>query len=241
VVLSLSRDGWRETGTWTEDGESGTYDESDTALPLVLRPADPGLHRLRLRLEELSGADGLAITAPVGFQVRLLSHSVNAPLLALTATAALVTSACAWLAIYGHCRRRYSLRLDEGRLRLRAELGPGLVRLWLRVRYEPELEARLPDRVPLRLLVRDGLGNTRLEREEPLGLQAVSGKGEPLRLGMRRLLLRLPERGSYSLLVQVPASLGAARDALERFSLSVEDGVRLPWPQPVLDLDPPGR
>lgn len=40
VVLALNKEGWRETGVWREDGETGTYDESDTAVPLSLRPPD---------------------------------------------------------------------------------------------------------------------------------------------------------------------------------------------------------
>mgnify|MGYP000125562210 CR=1 FL=1 len=28
-MLQLSKEGWRERGTWREDGESGTYDEQD--------------------------------------------------------------------------------------------------------------------------------------------------------------------------------------------------------------------
>lgn len=241
VVLELSRDGWRETGTWTEDGQSGTYDESDTAVPLLLRPAASGPHRLRLRLEELSGADGQPRAEPVGFRARLRPHRVNAPLLLLTAAAGLVSSVCAWMGIYGHCRRVHRLRLEEGRARLRADLGPGLVRLWITVRYEPEAQAPLPQSVPLRLQVHDGLGRLRQRHEQPLPLTALTVNDEPLRFARQRLVLRLPERGNLALQVELPDDLGPARDALAQFTLTVEDGVRLPWPQPVLPLDSPAR
>jgi hypothetical protein len=151
------------------------------AVPLLLRPAADGAHRLRLRLEELSGADGRPSAEPAGFRARLASHRVNAPLLLLTAAAGLVCSLCAWIALYSHCRRCHVLRLEEGRARLRADLGPGLVRLGLAARYEPDWDGVLPE------------------------------------------------------------SLGPAHDALAQFTLTVEDGVRLPWPQPVLELDPPAR
>ena len=239
VVLELSREGWRETGTWTEDGESGTYDESDTGVPLLLRPAASGPHRLRLRLEEFSAADGSPLVQPVGFRARLAPHRVNAPLLLLTAAAGLVCSLCAWMAIYGHCRRRHRLRLEDGRARLRADLGPGLVRLWLMVRYEPEAEAGLPAAVPLCLQVRDGLGRLRLRHEQPLPLTTLTVNDQPLRFGLQRLLLRLPERGNLALLLELPENLGLEPDALASLTLTVEDGVRLPWPQPVLPLDPP--
>jgi hypothetical protein len=241
VVLELRRDGWRETGTWTEDGESGTYDERDTAVPLLLRPAADGPHRLRLRLEELSGADGRPVAEPVGFQARLATHRVNAPLLLLTAATGLVCSVCAWMAFYSHCRRCHVLRLEEGRARLRTDLGPGLVRLWLEVRYEPEWDGVLPESVRLRLQVRDGLGRDRLRRAEPLPLTARTSNDSTLRFARARLVLRLPERCNLALQVELPESLGPARDALEQLCLTVQDGVRLPWPQPVLELDPPAR
>lgn len=241
VVLDLRRDGWRETGTWTEDGESGTYDESDTVVPLLLRPAASGPHRLRLRLEELSGADGRPRQEPAGFRARLDPHRVNAPLLLLTALSGLVCSVCAWMAIYGHCRRRHCLRLEEGRARLRADLGPGLVRLWLVARYEPEADAGLPESVPLRLQVHDGLGRLRLRHEQRLPLTALTVNDDALRFGLQRLLLRLPERGNLALQLELPEALGPEPNALARLSLTVEDGVRLPWPQPVLELDPPAR
>lgn len=241
VVLDLRRDGWRETGIWREDGESGTYDESDTAVPLLLRPAADGAHRLRLRLEELSAADGRPLAEPAGFRARLASHRVNAPLLLLTAAAGLVCSLCAWIALYSHCRRCHVLRLEEGRARLRADLGPGLVRLGLAARYEPEWDGVLPESVRLRLQVRDGLGRVRLRRTQPLPLTGSTGNDAPLRFARERLVLRLPERCNLALELELPESLGPAHDALAQFTLTVEDGVRLPWPQPVLELDPPAR
>lgn len=242
VVLELSREGWRETGTWTEDGESGSYDESDTAVPLLLRPAASGPHRLRLRLEELTGVSGRPLAEPVLFRAQLEPHSVNAPLLLLTAAAGLLCSGCAWMAIYGHCRRRHCLRLEEGRARLRADLGPGLVRLWLVARYEPEAEGGLPQSVPLRLQVQDGLGRLRLRHDQPLPLTTLTVDDEPkVCFGLQRLVLRLSERGNLAIQVDIPERLGPERDALAHFTLTVEDGVRLPWPQPVLPLDPPAR
>lgn len=234
VVLDLSREGWRETGTWSEDGESGTYDESETGVPLLLRPSADGLHRLRLRLQELSGSDGRPRTDPVAFEARLAPHRVNAPLLALTSAVGLVSSGCAWLALYGPIRRRHRLRSEEPRLGLRADLGPGLVRLTLRARYEPD-GGGLPAQVTLCLRIRDGMGRTRLRREQPLTLRHSSVNGNDVLTGQLVLHLRLPERCSLGLQVDVPQGVGAYADALAQLALTVEDGVRIPRTTMVLD------
>jgi len=237
VVFSLSREGWRETGVWNEEGESGTYDESDSDLPLALRPPRQGVHRLRLRQEALSGSDGRPSGESVAFVVTLARHRVNAPLLWLTSAAALVASTCAWLAMYGPCRRRVVVRSREPRLSLRTDLGPGLVRLSLQVGYWA-LEGQ-PRKVPpqprLRLRLRDGWGRLRLQESRPIALQDATRKEKPLLRGHQTLLVRVPERTSYQLLLEVPNTIGPSPDALESVRLTLEDGVRVPRRREVLE------
>ena len=237
VVFSLSREGWRETGVWNEEGESGTYDESDSDLPLALRPPRQGVHRLRLRQEALSGSDGRPSGESVAFAVSLARHRVNAPLLWLTSAAALVASTCAWLVMYSPCRRRVVVRSREPRLSLRTDLGPGLVRLSLQVGYwamegQPR---KVPPQPRLRLRLRDGWGRLRLQESRPIALQDATRKEKPLLRGHQTLLVRVPERTSYQLLLEVPNSLGSSPDALESVRLTLEDGVRVPRRREVLE------
>ena len=237
VVFSLSREGWRETGVWNEEGESGTYDESDSDLPLALRPPRQGVHRLRLRQEALSGSDGRPSGESVAFAVSLVRHRVNAPLLWLTSAASLVASTCAWLVMLGPCRRRVVVRSREPRLSLRTDLGPGLVRLSLQVGYwamegQPR---KVPPQPRLRLRLRDGWGRLRLQESRPIALQDATRKEKPLLRGHQTLLVRVPERTSYQLLLEVPNSLGPSPDALESVRLTLEDGVRVPRRREVLE------
>ena len=237
VVFSLSREGWRETGVWNEEGESGTYDESDSDLPLALRPPRQGVHRLRLRQEALSGSDGRPSGESVAFAVSLARHRVNAPLLWLTSAASLVASTCAWLVMLGPCRRRVVVRSREPRLSLRTDLGPGLVRLSLQVGYwamegQPR---KVPPQPRLRLRLRDGWGRLRLQESRPIALQDATRKEKPLLRGHQTLLVRVPERTSYQLLLEVPNSLGPSPDALESVRLTLEDGVRVPRRREVLE------
>ena len=52
VVLSYYKDTWRQTGTWYEGGESGTWDEQDSEISTEFRPGSTGQFRLRLSLED---------------------------------------------------------------------------------------------------------------------------------------------------------------------------------------------
>jgi hypothetical protein len=235
VVFSLSREGWRETGVWNEEGESGTYDESDSDLPLALRPPHQGVHRLRLRQEALSGSDGRPSNETVVYSVSLARHRVNAPLLWLTSAASLVASTCAWLVMVGPCRRRVVVRSREPRLTLRSDLGPGLVRLSLQVDYWVKEGQPRKAQPRLRLRLRDGWGRLRLQESRPIALQDATRKERTLLRGHQTLLVRVPERMSYQLLLEVPNSLGPSPDALESVRLTLEDGVRVPRRLEVLE------
>lgn len=239
VVLHWLRDGWRETGTWREEGESGSYDESDTAVPLLLRPAVSGAHRLRLQVEDLRGTNGQPLVEPVSFQARLMRRRVNAPLLVLTAASGLVTSLCAWMAVFGPSRRRHLVPADGGRLQWRADLGPGLVRLHLQARYQSSTGLFVVKKLSARFRVRDGFGRIRLERQLPIKLVDNTRSFQSVRQGETRWLLRLSERCNVALQVEVPENPGGHQDSLQRLSLLVEDGVRQALPAPVFELDPP--
>ena len=236
VLLALSREGWRETGVWSEEGESGTYDESDSDLALPLRPPRSGPHRLRLRQEELSGSDGRPRAATVPFSATLARHRVNAPLLWLTSAAALVATTCAWQAIYAPRRRRAVLQARDPHLALRTDLGPGLVRLSVRVRYWTALTRPTP--VPLQLRLHDGLGRFALQESRQIPLASLTIQESPVLGGRLSVLVRLPERQSCHVRVEVPETVGPAgpaRSTRLSLRLTLEDGVRLPRAATVLE------
>ncbi|MFS6827413.1 hypothetical protein [Cyanobium sp. ATX-6F1] len=112
-VLQLSKEGWRELGTWSEEGESGTYDEQDDALTLNLRPRVGGSYRLRLQNQDLLGVAGVPLSDPLLIRLSVENHSVDRPLLLITALVAAVLVVMLWRAVYGDCRLRFHRRFDE--------------------------------------------------------------------------------------------------------------------------------
>ena len=234
AVLALTRDGWRETDTWSEDGVIGSDDESDTGVALQLRSAKNGPHRLRLQMEELTRSNGEPLRAPVVFRAQLARHQFNAPALWATTVVSLVLTTCARVALYGHCRRRHQLELDDPQASLRTDLGPGLVRVAVGVRYGPfsvalDSDSSMPEALQLKLVLRDGLGQVCL-----LSIDPITSRAHPGHVYWRTLHLRLTERRHLLMQVEVPAGLSCDVD-LAQLNLSVEDGVRRPLPLPALE------
>lgn len=242
VLLALDQEGWRETGVWAEEGESGTYDESDTELRLQLRPQRPGELRLRLRLEDLSDAAGRPLPPPLRLQLEVHNHSVDGPLLWITALVTAVLVRLYWVAVYGDCRQRQRQRCEDDRLALRLPVaGPGLLRVQVRARYEEPHNPTAPVppgplAVVLRLHLSDGWGRMLAQLEHPLRLQR-QGNSDDSWWGVNHgQVFRLPESGALRAWAQLPDRLAEGALELEWIELLVEDGVVTAWPVPVTPL-----
>lgn len=243
VQLQLTQDGWRETGTWVEDGESGTYDESQSELQLPLRPQRSGDYRLRLVLEDFS--DDAQPQRPPLLRLHLAvhNHRVDAGLLLFTALISALLLRLHVLAETRHCRRRWWRRSDDDRHSLRLEAGgAGLLRLRLRGRYEkpdrvtaPLVETHL--QVPLRLRLSDAWGTTLLEHQETVRLQSRGSADAAWWLAEASVHVRLPERTELGIWARLPERPASAALEMEWLELVVEDGVRTPRPVPVFALN----
>jgi hypothetical protein len=242
VELQLQQQGWRERGSWSEDGESGSYDEAQADLLLLLRPRHSGMHRLRLQLTDHRDAAGQPLSGPLALQLEVRNHSVDGPLLLITALAGAVLVRIFQASLAASCRLRRRRRVEGEQLGLRLSLGgPGLVRLRLRGRYGPAAKptATLPRRllqVPLQLRLRDARGRSLLEQDLLLPLQRLGdGDGGPWQVE-RILHLSLAQPTSVGIWAQIAPRPAEAALELEWLELMVEDGVRPHQPLPVAVL-----
>ncbi|SBO42051.1 hypothetical protein [Cyanobium sp. NIES-981] len=241
-VLQLSKAGWRERGTWQEDGESGTYDEQDADLVLALRPPVSGDYRLRLVREELEGATGAEVPGPLRVWLGVRNHSVDRGLLLITAFSSALLARILWSAVYGDCRLRRRVRGDEASLALREVLGgAGLLRVVVHARYEepdhPPLSRRNPPaEVPLELRLTDDRGRVLLQENRTVRLQKWSGEDDSWWTLTSRWHLHLAEPGSVRVRTALPAELAGGGLELEWIDLLVEDGVVTPWLVPATAL-----
>ncbi|MCP9927509.1 hypothetical protein [Cyanobium sp. CH-040] len=246
TVLQFDQEGWREQGIWQEDGESGRYDESDAELRLQLRPRQGGDHTLRLALEEFTDAAGRPLPASLRVALVVDNHSVDGGLLLITAAVTAVLVRLLWVAVYGDCRQRRRLRVDDDGAALRLELGgAGLVRVQVLARYEePDLPPVRPQPAPrqveLELAVSDAWGAVLLRERLEVPLRHYSNDGDHWWVVNTSRYLRLSEPASLRLRASLPDPLAGGAVELEWIQLLVEDGVVTAWPVAVTPLRSPG-
>jgi hypothetical protein len=241
-VLQLSKEGWRELGTWQEEGESGTYDEQDADLVLALRPPASGEYRLRLLRESLEGPTGAEVPGPLRVWLSVRNHSVDRGLLLITALCSAVLARILWAAVYGDCRLRRRLRGDEASLAMREVLGgPGLLRVVVTARYEEPDHPPLPRRSPpaelaAELRLTDHCGRPLLHERQTLRLRRWTGEDDSWWTVSGRWHLWLDEVRQVRVRVALPADLAGGGLELEWLDLLVEDGVVTPWVVPATPL-----
>lgn len=244
TVLTLIKDGWRASGTWAEEGESGTWEEDDAGLALAMRPGQSGRFQLAVQLQDLLDEAGQPLPNPVVVRGSVRNHSVDAPLLWFTAVLTLALAQVLLLACYGVSRGRWVQRSQEASAAIRCEAGgPGLLRLVVVARWElphdhPPL-GQPPDPAALELRVSDLHGRPLLQHREMVAATHRSNDGDHWLSVRHTLHLRLPERGSYHFRLQLPEEFRIDGDTweIEWLQLSVEDGRMTAWPVPVLPLD----
>jgi hypothetical protein len=73
IVAAGIKEGWRETGSWYEDGESGTYDESDTLGGMDVKAKKDEKLTVAIALLEYGTVQGTELDKPVPFQVTVKS------------------------------------------------------------------------------------------------------------------------------------------------------------------------
>jgi hypothetical protein len=245
VVLQLTQQAWRQSGSWYEEGQTGTWEEGETESHLSFRPQRSGSYRLRLSAEELSDGAGQPLQTPIVVQAGIRQHNVDAPLLWFTAA---VTQAMAWIlraSVYGGRRQRQVRRVSEGRVALRLTAGgAGLVRVQVEARYERPSGGRPPlGRRPtarLTLSVAGPCGEPLLEKQQNLATAAHSSDGDAW-LTVRQIVhLRLPRSQSIRVRADLMERLGDGGGPweLEWLQLVIQDGVVSPGPVAALPLNP---
>ena len=237
-VLQFRKDAWRERGVWIEQGEQGSYDERDATALLALRPGSSGAYRLRVQLEEFLDARGQSLNQPLNLLLRVRPHAFDRGLLVFSSLVSCALLALFWLSVYGGCRRRRWLRVDEPQLVERLELGgTGLIRLRIRARFERGNGAVHRLTMPLQLRLSDGWGRCLLRQRTTLQLSSGGSEGEVWFIH-HALWLQLASPRSLRIQVSIePAQAGPGLE-LEWLELLVEDGRQIPWPVAVTPFQP---
>ena len=238
VALSFYKDTWRETGTWSEGDESGSWDEQDTGLSTEFRPGESARFRLRLSLDEFmtigrAGADQTrAPGQSVPILVEIYSNQLNSGLLFGTIAVLLIGFWVYWWYEYAPKRVFRSFTRNETSTAL-AESFPdeAMLELRMRARYE---ESANPIRTasqtsffcPVSLTISDAWGANLIVRRECLLLNAESGEDEKGFRGNHDVYFKLKGSKRLRVRVEVPEQLDRGVIELDNLDLTVTELTR---------------
>ena len=235
VVLSYYKDTWRQTGTWYEDGESGTWDEQDSEITTEFRPVSKGLFRLRLSLDDYlsiaeGGANSSSQTGVLPVVVEIYANTLNPGLLVTTSVLLLMGIGFYWWFEYAPKQRIRKVSRNESIL-TEAMLcsSQALIEVKWSARYEQPDEpvGQLPSapvHCPLTLKVTDAWGTSLLDRRESLLLNAFQVEEDEQGFrGEQRLYLRLETSRRLSVRLEVPERLARGSIELERLALTLTE------------------
>lgn len=174
VVLAFDKEGWRERGTWQEDGERGIYDESDSYYKVLFKPNQSGQYRLRFAVDGLQDQAGKTLKAQLPLRVDVQDRRVDAGLSNWAFWLSLGIVVMFLNSIYCQGRRRYGGRIDdllEASSFTRMNYEKGVIMIKMTGRYELIYKmnswTKTPGTkvLPLSLEIIDGNGSV-LKRED---------------------------------------------------------------------------
>ena len=222
VVLAFDKEGWRERGTWNEDGQSGIYDESDSYYDVFIKPNQSGQYRLRFAVDGLEDQAGNALQAQLPLRVYIQDRRIDEGLILWTNLISFGIILMFLNSIYCQGRRRFGGRIDDlleasSYTRMNYEKGVIMVkmsgRFEITYRMESHLWKKLPKKelLPLNLEIIDGNGSTVNSEQINIFLTRKSASDEddpPYWKFKKRLFFYNPKLQSLKFRLKMPEQVG---------------------------------
>ncbi len=216
VVLAFDKEGWRERGIWREEGQTGTYDESDNSYKVLFRPKNSGQYRLRFAVDGLEDQAGQPVKAILPLQVNIQDQYTDQGLSAWTFWVSLTIVLLFLNSVYCLGRRRFGGRIDdllEASSFTRMDYEKGVLMLKLNGRFELTtrqytLERKIP--LPLDLDITDGNGKILYSEKINIYLKRKSSTDEddpPYWTFQSRLFFSNPKLQSLRFRLSMPEQI----------------------------------
>ena len=226
VVLAFDKEGWRERGTWQEDGESGIYDESDSYYEVLFKPNQSGQYRLRFAVDGLEDQAGQALLVQLPLRVNVQDRQVDHGLAIWTFWIGLGIVFMFLNSIYCQGRRRHGGRIDdllETSSFTRMNYERGVIMIKIKGRFEllsyvkPDAYKKISSsfKPPLSLEIIDGNGLSLQSEKITLYLNKKSANDEddpPYWQFKKRLFFYNPRLRSLRFRLSIPERI----DCLEQ-------------------------
>ncbi len=240
-VLQFDKEGWRQVGTWYEEGYSGTYDEADRHLWLRFKPKISGDYRLKLKSEYFLDLKGAATNSRLPVTVVVTTSQFNGGLLFVTFIASAFLAICFLRLTYFRGRLCYGGKfkfLSSKSRNTRGIYDAGLVSLKLKGRYgytsarQRRLASPRQYRVILDLAIQDSFGEILFKKDVIGWINFIhSESDEYFTVWMPCLFFRLDQPASLRFRISMPAFVERP-DFIEQewIQFELRDRVVVPWP-----------
>ncbi len=223
TIASALKDAWKESGTWYEDGESGTWQEQDLLGGLDVQASEKKeqIVDLAIAVLEYTNTKGEPINQSVSFKVTVKKGTIDTRYLW---AGFFGTISLAILSIIGLARSGklvLSNTVNDSDIGDRGMLG-GPDKL-VKVTVEIQADETSPRELTINLWVKDGEGEQICHQTTPVRLRFIKDEdGEIQRtIGKHKYFFVFEKRGSYGFYVEVTPD-----QPVDRTKLFVREGVR---------------
>lgn len=211
---------WRETGTWSEEGESGTWDESDAQSSLDMRARQEELVTISIQVLDHTDTSGQAIDQPVPFEVTVHNGVVDGRYLWAGFLGSTILAMISRMAVSASGTVAIRKTIFDSDVGDRAVVG-GSDRL-VQVNVNINSDETSPKSLDVHLWIKDRSGEQLYEHSFPvqLSLTKEDGKVESA-TGNLNVFFLLEPRSSYGFYVEVMPD-----GPVDQTELSVRDGAK---------------
>lgn len=230
IIAAGTKEGWRETGTWYEDGESGYWDEGDTLGGLDVRAKQDEKLTVAIALLEYGTADGKEINQSLPFQVTVQSGILDVGYFWLGGIGSLIGAIITMIATGKTGKKVIRESMNDSDPTGRGTLG-GANRL-VRVKVDIEADETAPGQLQVCLFINDEYGEQIYADSvnANVTVHKSDGRFKKATAKLEKYFI-LPQRGSYGFHAEVSPDM-----PIDKTVLTVRDGARTLFPVEVIEI-----
>lgn len=222
VLTSGLKQAWRETGTWSEEGESGTWDESDTDAGLALKTKDKQAQSIRVAIQVLEAGDtaGSDWDGPVDIRLEIHDGSIDIRYLWMGFFGTLAMAIITTVSVGQSGKKVISKRMEDSDVGDRATLGGA--KSLIQVQVMITSDETTPRSLRVNLAIRNADGVTIHQKQTSVPVRLVYDDGD-LDSGHSKFedYFVLSPRDSYGFYVEVTPD-----QSIDRTHLVIKEHVK---------------
>ena len=223
LVASALKEAWKESGTWSESGESGTWAEDDLIGGLDVRPTKTEPQKLTIALAVLDYTDtsGQEIDLPVDFKVNIKNRAIDSRYLWAGFFGTICLSVLSFVAVKGSGNTAINKWIADSDVGERGIVGGNdkLVKVTVKVKADETCPAKLN----VNFWLYDGYGEEIYSSIWPIDYFATTKVNDEIKSarGSVGKYFILEKRGSYRFYVEVTPD-----EPVDRTEIIIKEDVR---------------